>query len=95
MYKLGESASGTMDLVTSGFIRWMLRPPPPPEGVPAARMIGAYTKLMLNAFALTTLRLFCLIHCAWIFTGQIRLGHLFYSPKNSLFLAFQKNNCNR
>ncbi|GGF51853.1 hypothetical protein GCM10011339_45540 [Echinicola rosea] len=52
MYKLGESASGTMDLVTSGFIRWMLRPPPPPEGVPAARMIGAYTKLMLNAFAL-------------------------------------------
>ncbi|AWW31953.1 hypothetical protein DN752_18415 [Echinicola strongylocentroti] len=30
-----------MDLVTCGFIRWMLRPPLPPEGVPAARMIAA------------------------------------------------------
>ncbi|AWW29105.1 hypothetical protein DN752_02535 [Echinicola strongylocentroti] len=57
MYKSGQSASGTMNLVTCGFIRRTLSTPPGPEGVPAARMIAMPTRKVfpfktLNAFAL-------------------------------------------
>ncbi len=53
----GQSASGTIDLVTCGFIRRSLSAPQPPEGVPAARMIATPTRKLfpfktLNAFAL-------------------------------------------
>ncbi|AWW28764.1 hypothetical protein DN752_00675 [Echinicola strongylocentroti] len=57
MYKSGQSASGTINLVTCGFIRRSLRSPQAPEGVPAARMIAMPTRKLfpfktLNAFAL-------------------------------------------